>query len=604
MEITCFEPHPQPGAGPNYDPGQPDYLRMNFVAELVDMWPEGGSLLELADGQRSSFASWRAAHEPREPASEEAGGEDIYPPRSQVGRYLRSGLEALLAAPPDGVSVAIEPDRVGAIDGGHGGWLLHTTERDSRPTGSTPRASASQPVPVAPASPFGPFDEVLVTVGHLPAGEGSLVRDWCHDAPLVEAVFPVERMLAAERVPAGSRVAVRGFALSFIDAALALTEGRGGSFEPAVGSGGGPRTSQPRLRYIPGPRAADQPAAIMPFSRTGLPMLAKPDPAFAASIDGLAETMAEHREAILALPAGFEVDRDLLKILRSTASLVLALASGGVRAARGGGGEYPPEHAVAETLERLLDRPTGRRLDTSEVLGRIGASLEVGGAERPPGPEWALGESWRGLYGAIVARLGDGGLRARQWPRFATLAGAMERIAFGPPPVNVAKLAALIEAGTVDLSALAGGQLRSDGGVCRLVRGADDAPEALAAAPGSGSGNGSATASSSSVGRPVDVVVDAVLPPPGAAGLESAPLDGLIEAGEVRLAPGRRGIEICPDGRAVRGDGSLSSGLSVLGRPTEDWVIGNDTLSRSLHPHFDRWARGVVRRLGAVAVLG
>jgi uncharacterized NAD(P)/FAD-binding protein YdhS len=43
LEIDVFEPHPVPGAGPVYDPRQPEYLLMNFAAGHVDMWwPSGG----------------------------------------------------------------------------------------------------------------------------------------------------------------------------------------------------------------------------------------------------------------------------------------------------------------------------------------------------------------------------------------------------------------------------------------------------------------------------------------------------------------------------------------------------------------------------------
>ena len=78
---------------------------------------------------------------------------------------------------------------------------------------------------------------------------------------------------------------MRGFALTFIDAALALTEGRGGSFEPL---------DHPyRLRYVPGDGDA---GVILPFTRTGRPMLAKPGPAIAARTPALAP-IAEPRAA-------------------------------------------------------------------------------------------------------------------------------------------------------------------------------------------------------------------------------------------------------------------------------------------------------------------
>ncbi|MDQ3758766.1 MAG: FAD/NAD(P)-binding protein, partial [Actinomycetota bacterium] len=69
LEVTIYEPHPVPGAGPVYDPGQPDYLRMNFAAEVVDMWPRDS-------GAGPSFSKWRTGVP--------GLGEDAYPPRADV----------------------------------------------------------------------------------------------------------------------------------------------------------------------------------------------------------------------------------------------------------------------------------------------------------------------------------------------------------------------------------------------------------------------------------------------------------------------------------------------------------------------------------------
>lgn len=133
----------------------------------------------------------------------------------------------------------------------------------------------------------------------------------------------------------------------------------------------------------------------------------------------------------------------------------------------------------------------------------------------------------------------------------------MERIAFGPPPVNGAKLMALIDAGKIEFGDL--GAVR-------------DAP-------------------------PAAVRVDAVLSPPGALERCDDLVDELRTAGAVRAATGgRRGIEVDREAGCVAADGSPSRGLSAVGRLTEDWVIGNDTLSRRLHPHPDRWARRLAGR--------
>ena len=212
-------------------------------------------------------------------------------------------------------------------------------------------------------------------------------------------------------------------------------------------------------------------------------------------------------------------------------------------------------------------RRSGDR-DARATTGRAPAqeierSLDVGAGLRPPDLLWAIGHTWRALYPALVARLGDGGLRPLDWPAFHLLAAELERVAFGPSPLNAAKLLALVEAGVVDLSRVAG-----------------ERPE-----------RGS-----------IDVLVDAVLPGPGRASRpERAARRADRRPGHARTVTGRRGLDVDADGSCRSRDGSPSLGLAAIGRPTEDAVIGNDTLSRTLHPLSDRWARRVDPAGGGVS---
>jgi uncharacterized NAD(P)/FAD-binding protein YdhS len=424
-----------------------------------------------------------------------------------VGRYLGDGLETLLRCAPPDVEVRLHRAKAESVRESADGWQVDAagSHRD--------------------------FDEVLIAVGHQDTSATALAAGWTHAAPLVPAVFPVEHRLTRERVPPGATVAIRGFALTFIDAALALTEGRGGSFEPL---------DHPyRLRYVPG---ADDTARILPFTRTGRPMLAKPGPALAAGTPELERIAAEGRTRLTTLTRQLDLQRDVEPILAAVAAASLESAT-----AHPGPG---PNRAV----------------DPVEAIER---SLAVGAGLVPPDRAWALGHAWRALYPAIVSQLSGDGLAARDWPAFLRLAAEMERIAFGPPPVNAAKLLALVAAGRVDLTHLRGGAIVSRDGRTLLQ-----------------SKRGS---------EPIDVAVDAVLPGPGAVG-HGGLLADLVASGNVRVAPGRRGLDVAADGTCRDRDGALSSGLSAIGRPTEDSVIGNDTLSRTLHPHADRWAESVVRR--------
>ncbi len=471
---------------------------MNFAADQLDMWWPSSRAVPPA--LRRSFVAWRDADD---------AGSDLYPPRAQAGRYLGDGFATLLRCAPPNVEVRLHRLAVESVRPFEGRWEVVA--------GGTPAT----------------YDEVLVAVGHETASTTLDVPGARPGFPLIPAVFPVERMLSPDAVPPGSFVAIRGFALTFIDAALALTEGRGGTFEPL---------DHPyRLRYVPGPHDA---GVIFPFTRSGQPMLAKPGAAIVARVPALAGIAEAGRARISHLEPPVRLHDDLLPILADVACASLTAT---------GGDLAEDDLAPAQAIER---------------------SLAVGAGLAPPGHSWALGHAWRALYPALVEHLGGDGLRPADWPGFLRLAGELERLAFGPPPVNAAKLLALIAAGRVDLSHLRGGALVSAGGGVALRSPAGK--------------------------QAIGVAVDAVLPGPGALG-HGGLLAELVADGHARIAPGRRGLDVTGDASCRALDGSISAGLAAIGRPTEDSVIGNDTLSRTLHPHADRWAARVAERCRATA---
>ena len=492
LSVDLYEPHPAPGAGPNYDPVQPDYLRMNFAAAAVDMWPARES-----DPSRPSFTEWRADVAP--------DNTDAYPPRALVGRYLADGFERVLARAAGAIRIETCAETVTRVSPTSDGWEVE-------------------------AGGCREYDEVLVAIGHAPTWDDALSPAET-DSGLVPAVFPVERCLAPDRVPKGSLVAMRGFALTMIDATLALTEGRGGRFEPG---------REPHLlRY----ESVDgEVGKVLPYSRTGRPMLAKPDPETAIASPELDRIAARGRSRLEGLPEGSPVE--------AVAGVVTEIASESLRSAGG------DESAFRELAQRLADAQAGLATPADvSPAEEIERSLAVGVGAEAPGADWAIGHAWRGLYPALVERLGANGLPEAEWPAFRRLAAEMERVAFGPPPVNAAKLLALIECGMVDIS----------------HSGRGPHPDA-------------------------DVVVDAVLPPPGATSLRHPLLEQLVRDGHARVPPARRGLELTADVTCVGADGSPSRGLAAIGRPTEDWVIGNDTLNRALHPQPGLWARRVSER--------
>ncbi|QQA41450.1 FAD/NAD(P)-binding protein [Pelagovum pacificum] len=349
------------------------------------------------------------------------------------------------------------------------------------------------------------FDEVMIATGH---------QNWQGTAEGGK-VFPVRTQLSPERVPAGSPVTVRGFGLTAIDAVLALTVGRGGAFDD-TGNGLTYRTS------------GQEPARIDLRSRTGRPMLAKADLSRVQLPQGFEAATTNLAAAIAALDTLRNIERELLAPICFVVDDLLGRMPGSTRHwLTDWSASLPGHDDIEDLLRNSRDAATG--VSTPDI------------------PD-LLGLTWRAVYPALVRTVSHGGLDPVAGPDFRSLTTEMERIAFGPPPLNVARLVALSEAGLVTFGRLSDHSM-----------------------PG----------------------IDATLPAASAVDPDG-PVSGLLADGTLRrndfgtIAIDRDGCALGLNGRA--------EGLSVTGRLTEVDVLGNDTLNRSLHQLNDRWAARVAAR--------
>jgi hypothetical protein len=483
----------------------------------------------LGAGRRPCLLDWLAVHHPA------WADPDAYVPRGLVGEYLSDAFSSLTSCLPPGLQVTPVRATVVDLSPAADGWLIHHDD-----------TSADRHV-----------HAVVCTVGHgtwrasLATSENSTPA-WLPSfasARLVSQVYPVQDALRPDRVPPGAVVALRGFALTALDVALALTVGRGGRVE---GLDDLSDAGAPWPRYVAG---CDQVARLVPWSRSGAPLLAKPGPVLVARSAALEDVWTDLR-ARLAVADGPDRVQAIARELGGAARTALVRLG------------VTPDAALDAALMALLDVDGSAGTDLHDgprALAAMRCSVEVAVGRRPDAA-WAVGEAWRQGYPALVARIGHGGLLPADRPRFAGLARRLERVAFGPPAENLARLIALVDAGLVDLRWLGSGPRPAD--------------------------------------PPLDVVVDTVLPPPGVD--TSTPVWGrLVAAGLARTAAGTTGIEVEPDGTCIGRDGTPTRGLAGIGRATEGWVLGNDTLHRTLHPETAAWARAVldgVRRQDDVCV--
>jgi diaminopimelate decarboxylase len=178
---------------------------------------------------------------------------------------------------------------------------------------------------------------------------------------------------------------------------------------------------------------------------------------------------------------------------------------------------------------------------------RIGYDIAMG--RRAQDSAWALAEVWRRCYPQLINWISHRELTPDDAHPFRQIAAEMERLAFGPPAQNIGKLITLEQAGIVSFDHMTG--------------------DAAA-----------------------DVTINATIPPAGGAEL-AAPLDGLLRDGHLSIGT-MGGVRVDINAHALTRSGT-AKGLSVIGRATEGCVLGNDTLSRSLHDLPEKWAAAVVQ---------
>lgn len=398
LHVDVFDPYP-PGSGRVWQQGQPEALRLNVAAGIIEAGCSPGT---------EKFSDWAQRVEPRYRS-------ERYPPRAVMGRYLQEQFRQLSNTARFG--------------------LVHVPAR------VTGVARAGERWEVSSSAGNGFYDEVVLATGHGLPGEPTATRlvSACNEGPLVGQYLE----LGEEAIPPGSQVLIRGAALTAYDAVLLLTEGRGGQWAEVEGPAG------PALRYVPTGR---EPAKITMGSRSALPM----DPKAEQVPEAIGPCIDAYREPVLQWGAGLARDpespgagyaglwRILLSCTLDCAQLcqVPATPLGLWRTALTG----HPEHAATPGH----GDGAGRGHGTSPAAEYIRRSVAVNRQHAAPSTQWLWARVWSGLYPEMVQAVSRVRWQPAQARLFRRVAKQLERITFGPPESTALKLLALFDSGLLD----------------------------------------------------------------------------------------------------------------------------------------------------------
>lgn len=389
------------------------------------------------------------------------------------------------------------------------------------------------------------YDEVVLATGH---GLSGYRPAGLAEGALTGAQLTVEATAdAIDVISPGSEVVIRGAALTAYDVVLVLTEGRGGRWKQETSNG------FTTLSYLP---SGNEPTRITMTSRTTIPMSPKTwsIPAELSAILDDYRPQIQHWGKQNAA-CGTDAPDQPAANMEELWQILLACA---VQCAQSQG----LQRSATTLFNTVLNGQSANFAEQNLPAGQLRTSLRVNRRLEPVTDEWIWSIVWSGLYPQLVEAVSRIRWSAEDREQFDHRATQLERMAFGPPETTALKLLALFDAGILRHEA------------------------ALAVT--------SAEA----------VCINAVTAPAGvlsASAADSRPAYGLfgslLKNQEIHIRNSERGLLTDTDATCINAQGERTESLASLGRPTEGPTLGHDTLNRTLHPEYRRWAQRLATKI-------
>ncbi|WP_233753484.1 FAD/NAD(P)-binding protein [Algoriphagus sp. AGSA1] len=551
IELHLFNKSDSFGAGDIYNPKQPLYLLMNYSNGHINMWAE--KLPAPVVPYPRSFMEWLSGHKDEFPDPIADG----FSPRATVGRYLSEGFEQLINSCPDHIKIIRHVGEVKNIEKTGESYRLIYHHRNS----GYLRSESN-------------IQNILISTGHPSVNDS----EYLSEPNYIDFIYPVTHRLS--QIPIGSKVAIKGMGLTFIDAVLGLTEGRNGKF----------MTKANKVTYV---RSGLEPEKIYPFSKSGLLMMPRGStfgkPSYSPSFFN--EDLLKYLDT---LDGKHDFERQLLPLIEQE---FISVYYSKVFQEHGMNLHLTQDFSeVKFQIDAFLDKhPDIPRFDFHDFLTAplpkdnlhgntqdyIRFCIEQAEIGVEKSPFAATADLWRRLSDSFNGLYKFGGLLPQSQKLFLEkYAGQLNRLSYGPPIENMKKIEALADAGLIDFSFSQDPMLlRND--VYTL---ATDKGKSIHA----------------------DILIDARIPKVHlhqCAGelFDNMVAQGLIspyvnrQEGRLDYRPGC--LAINEKGQPIDESGLANTSLTFYGTPTEGLTYDNDTLSREKNDFVSEWAKDLTENL-------
>lgn len=545
LEITCFNTDDSFGAGNNYNTNQPDYLLINYSLGNINFWID--EPIQLVQ-ERPDLVNFINRYK--------VGTDEIAQPlnfcsRSIAGIYIQYCFSKVLETLPSNISVCLCSENVLEVEKFKDSFEVITAENT-----------------------YSNFSELLFCTGHaykfsdLQTKKNNAFSETTQNTVFVPHIYPVEKL--HNKSIRSKTILVQGLGLTFVDAALALTEGLGGKFQ----------LIENRLKYLP---SGKEPKVIYPYSRTGLPMLARKA--------GLKETLVlryfnkRFVDRIFEDKTQIDFEEDLLPILileyrYQFVNKFLQIV--------GYSTQFDKKRLPLNELEKLVRiifpefkpfdfwdfiDPKNDTVNQHEyVLSYLNNSVYPGSRPFQQALN-AMTGIWRAIHPLFNKLYRFGKLKGESQQKFDTFYfGRLSRVSYGPPLENMKKILALAEAGLLDFT---------------FSKNPDIHTNVASEVYSVSTPNGKETEA--------DVLIDARIAK--ATGKDSLP--------EVyKKLMDRYNVSQFSNETYQTGSLALDKqatvinlpGITLSGTPTEGWTLDNESLSRNNNNFISPWANRLVEK--------
>ncbi|RKN83498.1 FAD/NAD(P)-binding protein [Ulvibacterium marinum] len=547
LEILLFESSGNFGSGKIYDPGQPAYLLMNYPNRNIDIWRLRSSKSENDKPSLTRFLTTGKIND-------DEGLGDRFSSRATVGRYLSSSFNELRKIAENYASVSMIKGPVNEIEPSDDGVLIIYRQHDV----------LKEVI----------CDQVMVTTGHdswkgdLQEYQVSFTDRKC-DIPFI---YPLPKKF--RDITSYETVGIKGLGLTFIDAVLALTEGRDGIFR---------KNRTGTMFYEP---SSLEPKKLTVFSRSGMPMVPR---AASEGKETYTPTFFTYDNIFQYVVIGGRPDfqSDILPLLEKETELrYYRILSGNDPSISLDGRSIMHFDTSIDRFHQLrpdiprfkfeqLFRPVATDRPEIDLDALAYYSYVIGEAKKgsESSPFMAAALTWGYCSEVFNSVYSFGGLTAESQRLFDTeYRSKLNRISYGPPLVNAEKVLTLMEHGILDTIPDQN---------CRTHRLAD----------------GWSIESESGSKFIVDTLIDARIPV-NTTIADWSPLIKAMQNNGIAREFINSGIDsyrtACPEidrcGRPVDIKGTVSGQVTFYGTLTEGMTYDNDTLSRVRNNFASDWS--------------